>query len=294
LNSALKIAHKDKFYEVNLKAPLLLALSLMGGRRGIYRLNVGDDEGGVKGVISGLHILECMIGERGRNLLRKHRGRLDRFLQEPVHIFMEDWIHKLSGEFNLESVINYIVENKVGHILLLDKDQRLVGVVTESCISERLPVKKYGISVMEIMTSPVYTIAHKATLIKAVELMTRHKIRRIPVMVGDRLEAIISVSDILRYIVKAESHIEAMISKHNFQDYLKIPLYRMDLNKPLTLCVEDDVGEAIEKFRKFRVGGFPVLSSTGELYGILTDRDIVTKMPKIKGIKEFVALLQES
>ena len=51
------------------------------------------------------------------------------------------------------------------------------------------------------MTQGVISVAETASLRKAVDLMSRHKIKRLPVMVGDRVVGILVRADLLRTLM---------------------------------------------------------------------------------------------
>lgn len=291
MSKALSIASTESIYEVHMKAPLLMALNIMGGRRGIYRLTVVDDDRLVKGVISGLHVLDFVLGGRGEGIKRKTDGKLDFFLNEPVQIFMEEYIHKLPGDFKPEYVVNYIVENRVGHIVLVNERNRLTGVITEHCIISRMPEKTFNTKVSDIMSSPVHTLTTDNTVMDAVKLMTKQRIRRIPIVEDNEIKAMALASDIIRSVVDAEYHIEALIEKRNICEYANTKLVELKLTKPKILSPEMDVAEIIRMVKTEETCGCLIMSKDKKLVGITTDRDIVTKIPRIMGIGEFTKLI---
>lgn len=291
MSKALSIASTESIYEVHMKAPLLMALNIMGGRRGIYRLTVVDDDRLVKGVISGLHVLDFVLGGRGEGIKRKTDGKLDFFLNEPVQIFMEEYIHKLPEDFKPEYVVNYIVENRVGHIVLVNEKSHLTGIITEHCIISRIPEKTFNIKASDIMSSPVHTLTTDNTVMDAVKLMAKQRIRRIPIVEDNEIKAMALASDIIRSVVDAEYHIEALIEKRDIREYADTKLGELKLTKPKILSPEMDVAEIIRIVKTEETCGCLIMSRDKKLVGIATDRDIVTKIPRIMGIGEFTKLI---
>lgn len=88
-----------------------------------------------------------------------------------------------------------------GSVGVVDRD-RLVGVLTDRDIVVRVLAEGRApaeIRVEEIMSSPPVTCAADAEIESAVELMTRHRIRRLPVMDRHRkLVGWLSLANLLR------------------------------------------------------------------------------------------------
>ncbi len=88
--------------------------------------------------------------------------------------------------------------NKVGCLIVMDKGT-CVGIVTERDVIDRTicgqkdPIKT---KVKEIMSSELILIHPLEKYEKALELMKKHSIKKIPVVCKDRLTGIITLSDI--------------------------------------------------------------------------------------------------
>lgn len=77
----------------------------------------------------------------------------------------------------------------------------LSGIITDRDLRTRLlaPGLDYDISVTEIMTSSVVTVAHNQLVFEAMLAMLRHNVHHLPVMKHQRLLGIVALSDIIRY-----------------------------------------------------------------------------------------------
>lgn len=76
---------------------------------------------------------------------------------------------------------------------------RLVGILTES----DLPGVEPGeVTVRELMTTEVITVAPETPVPEIASLLAQHDIKRVPVMAGDRLVGIVSRGDIVRWIAQ--------------------------------------------------------------------------------------------
>jgi len=89
-------------------------------------------------------------------------------------------------------------DNKVGSLIITDED-RLVGVVTERDFIERTicmhrnPEKT---KIKEIMSTDIKTIHPLDRVEKALDIIKKYKIKRLPVVSDDKLVGIITVTDI--------------------------------------------------------------------------------------------------
>lgn len=95
---------------------------------------------------------------------------------------------------------------------VVDKKQRLLGIVTESDVLQvlhppapkatvgpalRVAMKVTAKTVGEIMTKNPISVTPDTTVAEALNLMSAHKLRRLPVVEGEKLVGLISLRDIL-------------------------------------------------------------------------------------------------
>jgi CBS domain-containing protein len=86
----------------------------------------------------------------------------------------------------------------VGSIPILE-DDGLVGIVTDRDLVLRVLAARKDPQATElgmILTSDPVTITPDSTLAQARDLMVKHRIRRLPVMKGDRLVGIVAMGDV--------------------------------------------------------------------------------------------------
>ncbi|HWP57863.1 MAG TPA: CBS domain-containing protein [Candidatus Acidoferrales bacterium] len=80
------------------------------------------------------------------------------------------------------------------------KDENLVGILTDRDVRQhgrQMRITK----VSEVMTAEVLTVSPKTPLEEAARILLEHKIGGLPVMAGDKLIGIITISDLLRALV---------------------------------------------------------------------------------------------
>lgn len=128
-------------------------------------------------------------------------------------MFVRDYMTKepvtASPETPVLEAIRLLKEKGFRRLPIL-KDGRLVGLVTEKDLKDAMPSKATTLSVWEmnyllskltveeVMVRSVITIQAEAPLEAAALLMEERKIGALPVMEGERLVGIITVTDVMR------------------------------------------------------------------------------------------------
>lgn len=89
--------------------------------------------------------------------------------------------------------------------VVLDKNNKLVGIITEQDIIEKAVAVSRNVdetTVKEIMTNKPVTIDIDAPLTKALKLLTTHGFRNLPVMEGDTVVGIVDIRDLYQVLNK--------------------------------------------------------------------------------------------
>ena len=92
-------------------------------------------------------------------------------------------------------IVRLMARNKITGLPVVDVDNHLIGVVSESDI-----IGKAGDTVADIMTNGSWTVTEQTTLGDAAEIMLRRRIRRLPVVRGENeLTGLLSRSDLIAF-----------------------------------------------------------------------------------------------
>lgn len=106
----------------------------------------------------------------------------------------------ISPNESILDAANLMNREEIGSLVVIE-DKRVVGILTERDIlvrvvgENRIPEETL---VKEVMTRPVTTIDASASLRDAVKLMVLKRIKKLPVMDGDKLVGIITMTDLIR------------------------------------------------------------------------------------------------
>ncbi|HEX4750286.1 MAG TPA: CBS domain-containing protein [Bryobacteraceae bacterium] len=111
--------------------------------------------------------------------------------------------------------LEIMADKRVGALLVMNGD-RLVGVVSERDYARKIILSGRSsktTAVSDIMSSPVRTIGSDTTVDDAMRLMTEHRIRHLPVMSGNKVEGVVSLGDLVKWIITShEQTIEQLES----------------------------------------------------------------------------------
>lgn len=265
---------------INWNDSLLAVLNLLVVR-GQYRAVVTDDALRVKGAISGRRVLEALLGRRGESI-RAKKG-LRSLLREPINLFLNE-AHQLFPEgAHPQAVLQYMAENSLGYIIVVDQSGAFKGVVEELSILGKLKGKLFGLKVQDVMRKEVYTTSPDVTLFEASNMMVDCRVRRLPVVVNNAIIGVLTISDILNYVLKQEKDLSLMSEDIDVYDVLSEKVRSVMSSQAITVDLTSDVGEAIDKILESNVSGLPVVSKDGKLIGMLSRVDLVEKLVKLKG-----------
>ena len=116
--------------------------------------------------------------------------------------------HKGSDVFSieptatLETAVRTLGKHRIGALLVLGPDRRLIGVVSERDIVRALA--EHGADVLtqplsQVMTRKVVTCSQTETVGGIMERMTTGRFRHVPVVEQDQVVGIISIGDVVKY-----------------------------------------------------------------------------------------------
>ncbi len=123
---------------------------------------------------------------------------------------------------NIMQVANILTEKNISGLPVVDKENKVIGIITQADIlsmvgvsrehtfkdllkymlGERLPERRIGDLVGDIMTSPALTIKPDTNVAEAVKIMEEKRIRRLTVVdENNKLIGILTRADILKAVI---------------------------------------------------------------------------------------------
>lgn len=139
--------------------------------------------------------------------------------KSPISInnFMTRKIKSIQANVSITEAAKTMYENHIPSILVKE-DEKIVGLVSHLDISIALAVygKKPESKIRDIMSSPVVSVKSSHSILDAIELMLERKIHELPVIDNEKIQGIISASDLMVLL--------SMLTEEQFYDVFRVQL----------------------------------------------------------------------
>lgn len=115
-------------------------------------------------------------------------------------------IWSISPDETVLEALKRMAHKNVGVLLVMTHDT-LKGIISERDYARKVILKNRASKdtlVKEIMASTVITIHPDQTVEEAMELMTNHHIRHLPVVENNAVLGVISMGDVVQFIIKKQ------------------------------------------------------------------------------------------
>ncbi len=107
------------------------------------------------------------------------------------------------------SALEIMVEKNVSALLVME-NEKLVGIFTERDYARKVILKGKASKetlISDIMTRDLITVTPDSSIDNCMRLMTSRFIRHLPVVADDKLFGIISIGDVVKYIIEEQKFI---------------------------------------------------------------------------------------
>ena len=101
----------------------------------------------------------------------------------------------VTPSMTVKSLANTLIKNQISGAPVTGKDGKIIGIVSEADI-----VANKGKDVKALMSKKIISVVEDTPVEEIAQLMTTHKIKRLPVMKGDKVVGIVSRADIVSAI----------------------------------------------------------------------------------------------
>lgn len=123
----------------------------------------------------------------------------------------------ISPDSSVLDAIRLMGEKNIGALLVTDGTQ-LAGIISERDYARKVILKgkeSHSTPISEIMTGNVVSVSPGESIDGCMELMTKHKIRHLPVIEKGMVVGVLSIGDLVRAIIADQSdtiaHLEGYI-----------------------------------------------------------------------------------
>ena len=126
-------------------------------------------------------------------------------------------IYSVSPNDSVFDAVSLLAERNVGAVLVMDGEQ-LVGLLSERDYTRKVMLRgkrSRETTVAEIMSTELKTVQPREAVDECLRLMTDKRIRHLPVVEGDKVVGVISIGDLVKWVISCQSaaiaHLESYI-----------------------------------------------------------------------------------
>ena len=126
-------------------------------------------------------------------------------------------IWSVSPDDTVFDAIQLMADKNVGALLVMSAN-KLVGVMSERDYTRKIALKGKSSKetpVHEILSAPIISATPNHTIEDCMRLMTVHRVRHLPVLDGERVVGIVSIGDLVNWIISVQN-----FTIHQLESYI--------------------------------------------------------------------------
>ncbi|MBI4924897.1 MAG: CBS domain-containing protein [Bdellovibrio sp.] len=131
----------------------------------------------------------------------------------------EQKVYSILPQATLLQVVKTLGQYKVGALLVVDQKGKLIGIVSERDIARKAQDGFAGLEKLtasEIMTKDIVVGVATDDISYVMNVMTKNKIRHIPIMDGSKIIGVITIGDVVKAMLSEEKYENRML-----RDYIE-------------------------------------------------------------------------
>jgi CBS domain-containing protein len=225
----------------------------------------------LQGIVTSTDIVDYLGGGAKFEIIQHELGgSFFKAINEPVKSIMQPNPPSVQDTATIERVIDIMKQRNVGGLPIVDRANKVIGIVTEKDLLSIFERKAKNVKVAALMTRKVVTGASDTTILEAEKEMVSKSFRRLPIVSDERLVGIVTAMDIVRFFGSGE--VFQHLRSGTMLQVLQTPALQVGTKELITTSENADAAEAARTMRERSVGALLVVDES-RLIGMLTERD---------------------
>lgn len=276
------IAYKD-VVTASQSASIIEIANLMS-KKDFRRVPITDPGSGkLIGIVTTMDILDFFGGGKKYNLItQKHQGNFLSAINAPIKEIMTTGVKTITNKDTIIDAATLMLEEDIGGFPVVNADNKIVGMVTEGDIVDKLHKLIANVEVQDVMATKLITTTPGTPIEGIAKIMVRNSLRRVPIVGEDansqskeeKLLGFVTASDILKYI--GEHKLFAKLFSNEGEDVVNTTVDELMVTDLITVSKYDKLGTVANLMMENNIRGVPVVDDDKNiLIGIITIRDLL-------------------
>ncbi len=195
--------------------------------------------------------------------------------------------HSLTLNMDLDTVVRRFYEVRLREYPVVDESGKLIGIIPRFNLLKAIEGYVSGLKVSEYMANPPIIISPSDDVARARWIMVKHGIGRLPVVDGNRLVGIITLTDLIEkiyYVSIPRRSRRGEVSGE--EEFLAAPVGNVMSTNVYSIRPEDNLAKAIDEMVSRRVTGLVVVNDSGSVVGVLSGSDVLKAYMDSRKVKQ--------
>ena len=122
----------------------------------------------------------------------------------------------IAPDASVYDAIHLMAEKAVGALIVMD-GSKLAGVISERDYARKIILEgrsSENTKISEVMSAEVITATPDSRIEECMAIMTEHRVRHLPVLEGDEVIGVISLGDLVKYIIAEQRFVIEQMERY--------------------------------------------------------------------------------
>ena len=141
-------------------------------------------------------------------------------MDSPIEVIIKkkgNEVYSVASSASIFEALTLMAEKRIGALVVMNGDE-LVGIFSERDYARKVILagrSSREMKVHEIMSSEVVTVEPQTTVSECMKHMSKRRCRHLPVVEEGKIVAVVSVGDLVNWLISAQDH-----AIHDLEDYI--------------------------------------------------------------------------